>query len=101
METKRTIEFTQYLRPDGRKVRVTFAPTEAVDDEVFDMADSLAINGYEFEAEILRTGEVSFSCGKGEDVLAVAISNNGLEVIESVCGLVRHAHREMHALSRD
>lgn len=56
------IPFTQYLRPDGRAVSVTFdAPPE-----VEAQAKRLLDHGWRFTCEVLATGEVSFAI-EGED----------------------------------
>lgn len=82
------MNFTQYLLPDGRKKPMEiFMP-----DEVEEIASQLTQKGYEFEAEILTTGEVSLECvyGEGESA-AIEIVPNGPDVISAVEKLVRDA----------
>ena len=97
----RTIKFTQYLRPDGRRITVDYEPQEDVPDEVFDMADVLVSNGAKLECEELRTGHASFTCERGDDLLAHVVCKNGPDAVKAVQDLIRKAHTELHALSRD
>lgn len=83
------IPFTQYLLPDGRPVQIQY---ECDDDEVFRKATELLQNGYCFEAEILTTGIVSFTCERGDDLIGIELSQNGPEVVEKVNKLINEAH---------
>lgn len=51
------IEFTQYLRPNGRKVLVGIDCSP----EIQTLARQIIEKGYEFECEELRTGDVSLT----------------------------------------
>jgi hypothetical protein len=96
------IEFTQYLRPDGRKQQ-TWAETST---EIALMAQSLKDLGCRFEAEVLTTGHVSLTIerddAEGEiESLAIEVVPNGPEVPKAVDRLVEtawsatdHEHRE-------
>ncbi len=61
------------------------------------MATELVDRGYVFECEILRTGDVSFTCHLGSDEegvpIAEVITENGPGVREVVAALVRYAMR--------
>ena len=61
------IQFTQFLRPDGRskKIEIERSP------EIEAVAAQLAAAGCRLEAEVLLTGECSFTCERGDKVLAI------------------------------
>lgn len=72
------LTFTQYLRPDGRTQQITCHVQEP---EVAEAARRLTEAGARFEAEVLTTGEVSFTVeADGEDgedqLLAIEIVPN-------------------------
>lgn len=100
---KRSIRFTQYLMPDGRQKPIWFYPSEDVPDEVFDMADTLSLNGARFEAEMLSNGSISMTCHTDDpdDPLSHVVCTNGPQVVHGVQQLVRQAHTELHVRSRD
>ena len=85
------IPFTQYLRPDGRKVSLEIeAPAE-----VEAMAKRLMDHGWRFECEVLTTGECSFTI-VGEDPetgeegdLAIETGPNDATVQDMVARLMR------------
>lgn len=93
--TARSIRFTQYLMPDGTQKPIWFYPSEDVPIEVFDLADSLVLNGEVFEAEMLPTGHISLTCHTDDvdDPLSHVICTNGPQVVHGVQQLVRQAHR--------
>lgn len=72
---EKEIPFTQYLMPDGR----TREMLVAVPDHVYLQAKELMADGYEFEAEILMTGEVSLTVvdTTEEEDIAIQICPNG------------------------
>lgn len=70
------IVWTQYLLPDGKRREVTSCVTTP---EVVDAALALIGLGVLFEAEILRTGDVSLTVerdGDDDDVLAIEVVPN-------------------------
>lgn len=86
-----SIPFTQYLRPDGRRRQSLIdrpGPIEAA-------AHRLIAAGYVLEAEVLTTGEVSFTVQKkGDDdcpPLAHEICPNGPGVEAAVDKLITQA----------
>ena len=86
------IPFTQYLRPDGRR------KAESIErpPEVEAAAHAIIAAGFRFEAEVLRTGFVSFEVLKEDehgdaDTLAMTTVANGPKVPEAVDRLVRNA----------
>jgi hypothetical protein len=90
------VQFTQYLRPDGRPRATSFE----VPDEVADLAAHVISKGYRFESEVLMTGHVSLAvCGPsleepGEtDDIAIELVNNGPDVPPAVERLIREAHK--------
>jgi len=80
------IPFTQYLRPDGRKVGVVIDRPEAIAS----MALKIMQAGYVFEVEHLTTGEASLTIAdpkKGVDV-AIKIVPNGPKVPGAVDDMI-------------
>lgn len=83
-----TIPFTQFLRPDGRKIPVVFER----DGKIAAVAAELIKVGCTFEVEALKTGEVSLECiGPDADSLATELCANGPDVPEVVDRLVMAA----------
>jgi hypothetical protein len=92
------IPFTQYVLPDGRRRAVRIERSV----EVESLARSLVEWGVHFDAETLRTGDVSLTAEFDEDderaerlgtpVLAIETCANGPAVQEAVDRLVRAAH---------
>jgi len=82
-----SIPFTQYLRPDGRR------RDDSIDRpvEVEEQAKRLIAGGVRFEAEVLRTGEVSLEAVLKDESLALEVVRNGPGVPEAVDRLVRAA----------
>lgn len=64
------VPFTQYVLPDGR-ARKVICPLESA--ELQELADELMRKGVHFDAEILRTGEVSLTAELREDVLSILV----------------------------
>lgn len=76
------LEFTQFLLPNGRRREVT---TE-VSQEAWDKAQDIKEAGFNFEIEVLNTGQVSATISSveaGVD-LAHSITPNGPEVQEGI-----------------
>ncbi len=85
-----SIFFTQFLRPDGRKV-----PTEIdMPEDVEKMAHELISAGCRFEIEELSTGVIHMDCTAigGEGPLALELCDNGPPVVDAVERLVRESH---------
>jgi hypothetical protein len=72
----REIEFTQYLRPDGRRASVAIERPVAI----VDLADAIIARGYRFECEHLTTGHASFTITNEEGDAAIEVVPNGPEV---------------------
>lgn len=91
--TSKGIPFTQYLLPDGRTRQETIDRPADIEE----MARKVMAVGGRFEAEILRTGHVSFEVVKdngGEtETVAIKICDNGPNVLAAVDKLVTDAHR--------
>ena len=94
------IPFVQFLRPNGRQVRITIDtrvlhPGESAETD--QLVQRILAAGYRFEAEVLSTGEASFECLKDvpdpdcNDTVAMEIVPNGPEVPAAVLRLVRTA----------
>ncbi len=79
------IPFTQYLRPDGRRHRVTIQLDVVTEDK----ARKIIERGLTFETEVLANGLVSFTITDEEEGdLAIEISPNGPNVPEAIKKLV-------------
>lgn len=87
------IPLTQYLLPDGRKTQTGIQ----LDQETEDLAKKIIADGYRFEIEMLRTGEISMEIVKDvpdpdcEDSIAMDICGNGPQVPIAVKGIVYDA----------
>ena len=68
------IPFTQYLRPNGRKVQVFF---ECRDPAVAEKAQQILAAGLRLECEELMNGMVSLTVSDDEDDLAHQFVMNG------------------------
>jgi hypothetical protein len=88
-----TIQFTQFLRPDGRQQKVGIDRPRPIEESALWLFE----NGCNFEIEVLRTGEVSIEVLSPEDdegdrsTLAVEILENGPGVPEAVDRVVEEA----------
>ena len=85
------IKFTQYVLPNGHK-RDEFIDRPA---EIEALADKFVASGGWYEAEILRTGEVSFTAcrrvdGEPQDI-DIEVVPNGPAVLDAVDRLVRRS----------
>lgn len=95
----REIEFTQFLRPNGRQITVSVSRP----DEIAQQAEALKAAGVRLEAEVLTTGEVSMTCertgpdGETED-LSIRICPNGPAVPGMVDELIVEATQAWQAL---
>lgn len=82
-----TIPFTQYMRPNGRKVPQQFP----CDQETYDKAQQLLELGLRFEAEVLMNDMCSFTIfDPMSDIgdVAIKLCMNGPKVPETVKALV-------------
>ena len=90
-----SIPFTQYMRPDGRKVPVTIARP----DEIESLAQAFIDRGGWFECEHLTTHEVSltacFNVDDEPEDIAIRVVPNGPEVPGAVDELVREVTKWM------
>lgn len=86
------IPFTQYMRPNGRKVRVEVDRPAEIERR----ADALIKLGAVFEIEELMSGMVSMTCerdtGDDDEVLGHELCSNGPEVPGAVDTLVNRAY---------
>lgn len=84
-----SIPFRQYLRPDGRPRPIEIERPEHVET----LAESVMKTGIRFEAEILRTAEISLTAydPQADSDIAVEIVKNGEEVEAAVDRLVSAA----------
>ena len=82
------IPFTQYKRPDGRKVPTGIERPAAIEM----MAQRLIKQGFHFEIEDLGNGTVHMETTDGASVIAFAVCKNGPEVPEAVDKMIREAN---------
>lgn len=85
---KDVIEFTQYLRPDGHTKTIEI---DGRTEEIVKMANTVRTFGGAFEAEVLTTGEVSFTVHYDDEDIAIEVVPNGPGVGDAVDRLVRSA----------
>lgn len=88
------IPFTQYMRPMGDRKPVTIDRPEEIEKLALWVID----HGAHFDIEVLRTGQISMTCERGEDVLAHEVVENGPPVVEAVDRLVKAAHELLQRL---
>ena len=67
------IPFTQYMRPDGRRVEISIERPE----EICKKAEAIINAGYCFEIEVLTTGLVSMTISDDEADHDMEIVDNG------------------------
>lgn len=93
------IQFTQYLRPDGRR------SLQWIDfpQELVDKANRITSEGYEFEMELLANGVVSFTIAdKNNDCdVAIELSSNGPEVNTKIPKLINDFYEKMEKQSEE
>lgn len=82
-----SILFTQYLLPDGKKVPIYID----MDIETEIKATILLENGFHFDAEVLSTGLVSFTCEDDEEPISIEICENGPMVENAIRNLIDNA----------
>lgn len=88
-----SIQFTQFLRPNGRTTPITIDRPPAIEAR----ADTLYARGYRFEAEVLTTGHVSLTVvdrAEGVD-LEIEVVPNGPKIPEAVDLLVNRAYENL------
>jgi hypothetical protein len=86
------IPFTLYIPPHGRWDTLDYE----VSKEVGKLASELIEAGYHFDAEILRTGEISLTCernGEDEECVAIEIVPKNTIPLAYIETLVRSAHQ--------
>lgn len=86
-----SIPFTQYMRPDGRKVPISID----MPDDIEALAHSFIEEGGWFEVEHLATGHASLTAcwvvdGEPDDI-AIRVVKNGPPVVRAVEELVHEA----------
>ena len=84
----KSIDFIQYLRPDGR-TRIVWIDRP---DHIAAMATSLKRQGLRLECEVLRTEECRFIISDGEMDLDEDICPNGEDVPDTVDRLIERVY---------
>lgn len=85
------IQFTQYMLPNGRKSQVTIERSAEIEAK----AQKIIEAGYDFECEMLRTGEIHLDCCNTERQIAVEVVPNGPEVVAAVDRIVERAFQSL------
>lgn len=92
------IEFTQYLRPDGRERKVTIDRPAEIERLAYQIVHKL---GGTFTVEELMTGEAAVACETPEDGdIALEVVPNGPQVPDAVDRMVRAAWKYLELLGR-
>lgn len=81
------VEVTQYLMPDGRKRECT---TE-ISDNVKGLYEEMIQSGYKFEAEMLRTGDISVTISNDEEDIDSRFIENGPGVQNALVEMLKGA----------
>lgn len=83
-----SVEFRRFVRPHGR------SEEDYIDlpDEVAALADELKAQGWQFEIEILRTGQVNADVCDRDEQLASHLGPNNETVPPSLEAMIRRAH---------
>lgn len=81
------IQFTQFMRPDGRRKPVTIDRPE----EVADKAALVIEAGGRFAVEHAWTGHASFTCEWRDQDIAIKVCENGPAVLDAVDRVVEDA----------
>lgn len=84
-----TVEFTQYLMPDGRKQIIHID----LDEEYEILAEKIIADGNVFEIEVLTTGQISMTISDDEGDLFIEVCDNGPEVPIHVLKLIDNYKR--------
>ena len=81
------VTFTQYLLPEGRRKEIQIVRSA----EIEALAHSFIEAGGKYEAEILRTGEVSLTAHMDGQDIKMVLCANGPEIPQAVDRLVRES----------
>lgn len=87
------VPFTQFLRPFGIPLTLVVDRPGAIEEK----ARQLIAAGCRFEIEVLRSGAVSMTCERGDDVLAHRVCDNGPPVLENVDAIIEKAAADVLA----
>lgn len=86
----RSIPFTQFLRPDGRRQEVRTTDASYTDDDL-KAAQAIIDVGFRFEIEQLMTGQISMTISDSDADYVHQICANNTDVPASVKKLI-HKH---------
>jgi len=93
-EFQDAIPFKQFLYPNGQERQVSVVRPL----EIMKKAEKIIHNGYEFQCEVLSTGEVSFTISDEDGDHAIEIVENGPGVPEAVDRLVNKFFNKMNGI---
>lgn len=87
------IEFTQYLRPDGKTRQVWIEVPRKIQAK----SDALINAGYHFNVEELSTGMVSMTCEQRstENLISIRVCPNDKHVPENVWDLIKDSYSKI------
>lgn len=83
----RTIPFTQYMRPDGRKQDVRTSDPSYTDGDL-KAAQAIIDAGFRFEIEALTNGMISMTISDDDGDYAVKLCSNNISVPDTVKRLI-------------
>lgn len=88
-----SVPFVQFILPDARKKHIWVDVPSHIEEKAYKIIE----NGWRFEAEILRTGEVSLTVTSEEADEAIEIcENKAEEVCKAVNRLVESAFNKIN-----
>lgn len=90
------IPFTQYLRPNGRRIEVSIDRP----NEISDLAQKIIERGFRFECEELTTGHASLTIAGPEYDEDIQLVKNGPAVPDAVDKLVRRFAAKIGVIDR-
>lgn len=83
------MQFTQYLRPNGKKQPVVIDRPEDIEIKVKEIEEL----GYKFEIEVLSTGIVHMDCCDSNEQIYSELCNNGPTIVDYVDNLVNVSYQ--------
>lgn len=83
----RTIPFTQYLRPDGRKQDVLTSDPSYTDEDL-KAAQAIIDAGFRFEIEVLTNGMISMTISDSDGDYVNKLCSNTISVPDTVKRLI-------------
>jgi hypothetical protein len=91
--TMADVPFTQYVPPNGRREPVVFE----TDDAHAEKAQAIRDRGFDFEIEVLRTGDVSATIADPilEEDVEIVVAKNGPPIASGIEAMIDRFHSTM------